>query len=103
MKFVFIFAFSAMSTAAFAQQQVVDPAWQQQLINTLQSQRNKATDEAAVAQSQFSVAQAVIANLQKQNADLQKQVDDLKAKYEPPKKEETKAPETPKVEEKKQP
>jgi hypothetical protein len=83
MKWFFIFAFTAVSAAAFAQQQVVDPAWQQQLINTLQTQRNKATDEAAVAQSQFSVAQSVIANLQKQNAELQKQIDDLKAKYEP--------------------
>ena len=79
MQFLIALAIALMTTAAFAQDNVqgADPEFTQKALSALQGQRNRAMDEAAVAEAQ-------LAKVQKENVDLQKQIDDLK-KAGPPK------------------
>ena len=71
-----VFLFSIYAAPTLAQQPPADPAFLQQALVALQGQRNRALDEAAVAQAQAAKMQADLAAVTKER-------DELKAKLEP--------------------
>jgi cell division protein FtsB len=71
-----LLALALLTASAHAQQQPPDPAFMQRALSAMQTQRNQAMDQAAIAQAQAAQAQEEVAKLRAEIEQLKKPATD---------------------------